>query len=270
MSDTEHLYAMIADACFGKDAPAAYTRNLGEYLAGHGVDAEDAEALIAEPPRLGLYRMLIRQNAVNVIASILDRSQARFEHHAPSVWDASVDAFLAEVGPRTPHLRDVPSEFFAWACPTWRANDTLPPFLVDHAELELAEFTVGIGARRMATPALVEVSADRSLVFEEPHRILRLAWAVHEMPIEADAPVPEKRDVLLFLYRDAEHATCTMELTPLAAAILGRLLVGEPLGRAIAAACAAQNRALDDDVLAGAAQLLGDLGERGVLLGASG
>ena len=43
---------------------------------------------------------------------------------------------------------------------------------------------------------------------------------------------------------------------------------GEALGNAMVAACEAKAHPLDDSVLAGAARLLADLGERGVLLGA--
>ncbi len=54
----------------------------------------------------------------------------------------------------------------------------------------------------------------------------------------------------------------------LASAILERLVAGEALGSALAGACEAQGIALEPALLAEAASLLSDLGERGVLLGA--
>ena len=44
--------------------------------------------------------------------------------------------------------------------------------------------------------------------------------------------------------------------------------LGRPLAQAMVEACAASGHEMDDAVLGGAARLLADLGERGVLLGA--
>jgi hypothetical protein len=98
---------------------------------------------------------------------------------------------------------------------------------------------------------------------------MHLAWAVNVMPPEDLRAAPEARPVSVLVYRDAEHRTRYLELTPLASAILERLFAGDALGPAMVAACKAKDHPLDDQVLAGAAQLLADLGERGVLLGAA-
>ena len=102
----------------------------------------------------------------------------------------------------------------------------------------------------------------------DPKRMITLGWAVHELPREDVAAEPEERSVSLLAYRDAQHRARYLALTPLAAAILERLIAGEALGAAMIGACASQGRPVDDAVLAGAARLLADLGERGVLLGA--
>jgi hypothetical protein len=105
-------------------------------------------------------------------------------------------------------------------------------------------------------------------VFAEPKRLIHLAWAVNEVPRDDEAAEPAERPVSILVYRDAEHRSRFLELTPLAAAILVRLFAGDALGEAMVAACTAQAHPLDDAVLGGAARLLADLGERGVLLGA--
>ena len=110
------LHAMITEACFG-DSEAAWGVDLAAYLAKHGVDAEDAEAILASPRRLGLYRQLVRHNVVHVIGVMLERTRARLDVCVPGEFDRAVAGFLSEHGPRTPHLRDVPSEFLAWASP---------------------------------------------------------------------------------------------------------------------------------------------------------
>lgn len=267
MTDVARLHALFADACFG-DAEAALAGDLAPYLARHGIAAEDAAALLASPRRLGLYRMLVRHNVVNVIGTMLERTRARLEHHAAGAFDRSVDAFLAAQGPRTPHLRDVPRELLAWTAPRWRADERIPRWLADYAEYELVDFTIGVAPRPAPPPPLADVTADRALVFADPQVIVHLGWAVHRIGSEDLAAVPEERPVSLLVYRDGQNVTRFLDLTPLAAAILERLLAGRPLANAMTEACAAAGEPLDGAVLAGAAQLLADLGERGVLLGA--
>lgn len=261
----ERLHAMIADACFG-DSAEALAGDLGAYLAAHGVEGEDAEAMLASPRRLGLYRQLVRHNVVNVVGTMLERTRARLDAHVPGEFDRTVDGFLAAQGPRTPHLRDVPSELLAWASPRWRADARIPAWLPDHAELELVDFTIGVAPRAAEPPPLADVTADRALVFGDPRVIVHLAWAVHERR-DTDE-VPEQRPVHLLVYRDAEHVVRYLDLTPLASEILERLFAGRPLAQAMVEACAASDHPMNDAVLAGAARLLADLGERGVLLGA--
>lgn len=261
------LHAAIAEACFG-DAAEAIEGELGAYLARHGVDEEDAEAILASPRRLGLYRQLVRHNVVNVIGVMLDRTRARLDVHVPGAFERTVDGFLAEQGPRTPHLRDVPSEFLAWAAPRWRADAAVPAWLPDYAELELVDFTIGVAPRPAPPPPLADVTADRALVFGDPRVLVHLAWAAHEVPAGDVRAVPDNRAVHLLVYRDAEHCTRYLDLTPLAAGILERLFAGRPLAQAMVEACETSGHPLDDTVLAGAARLLADLGERGVLLGA--
>lgn len=263
---SERLHAMIASACFGKDA--TFDDDLEAHLARHGVDAEDAEAILASPRRLGLYRRLVRHNVTSVSETMLERTRARMEAIAKGAFADTIAAFLDEAGPKTPHLRDVPAELLAFAAPRWRKDARLPEWLVDYATLELLDFTIGVAPRPLPPPALDEVTADRALVFADPRTLVRLAWAVHEIDGEAGAASPERRDVAILVYRDAEHATRFLELTPLAGSILERLFDGATLADAMVDACRAHGCALDEAVLGGAARMLADLGERGVLLGA--
>ncbi|HVJ88500.1 MAG TPA: putative DNA-binding domain-containing protein [Labilithrix sp.] len=266
-SRTERLLAMLANACLGKDADVAFETDLEGFLASHDVAREDIDALLASPRRLGLYRRLVRHNVTAVIDTMLERTRARLEARVPGKFDDAVAAFLDELGPRTPHMRDVPSEFLAYAAPRWRADDRLPKWIADYAELELLDFTIGVAPRPLPPPPLAEVTADRPLVFAEPKQLISLAWAVNELPDDV-LREPAERPVSILVYRDKEHRSRFLELTPLAAAILDRLFAGDALGTAMVAACQAKGHPLDDSVLAGAARLLADLGERGVLLGA--
>lgn len=265
---TARMQAAFAKACFGSGR--AFDDDLAGFLASHGVAPEDAEALLASPRRLALYRRLVRHNVTGVIDTMLEVTRARLERAVAGEFDRMVTTFLDDAGPRTPHLRDVPSEFLAYAAPRWRDDARLPAWTVDHAELELSDFTVGVAPRPLPAPPLADVAIDRPLVFADPHKLLHLGWAVNRMSRQDLDAVPEQGDLSVLVYRDAEHRSRFLELTPLAGAILERLLAGSALGDAMMTACRAKGFALDDAVLAGAARLLADLGERGVLLGAKG
>lgn len=262
----ERLQFAIARACLGKEAE--FERDLAGFLEAHGVAPEDAEVLLASPRRLGLYRRLVRLNVTGVVTTMLARTRARLEARAPDEFEKTMTAFLDEVGPRTPHLRDIPSEFLRFAAPRWRSAGNVAPWLVDYAELELVDFTISVAPKFQPPSRLAEVTVDRPLVFAEPKRLVRLGWAVHELSDSDLSQEPRSRSIALLVYRDADHRSRFLELTPLAAAILERLFDGSALGAAMVSACEAESHPLDDSVLGSTARWLAELAERGVLLGA--
>lgn len=255
-------------ACFGRDEPPSEAGALRRYLAEAGVEGADADAIVAAPRRLGLYRRLLRGNVAGVCASILPVTRRHVDAVAPRLFDATVDAFLDEAGPRTPHLRDVPAELVAFAGPRWRARAATPAYLAELAEVEVLEFGVATALRDAPPTELGAVAVDRALVFASEARLARFAHPVHHVLRGEGVAPPPPGAVALLVYRDAEHATRFFDLSPLAAAIVERALAGAPLGEALAGACAASGEALSDEVLAGLARLLAELAERGVLLGA--
>jgi hypothetical protein len=258
------LELAIADACLGADEGALV--DLRGFLEARGVPADDIEAILASPPGLAVYRSLVRNNLARVVTRMLPRTRARMNAACEGRFDADLARFLDEVGPRTHYLRDVPHELYAWAAPRWRSDARVPAYLPDLAAHELAAFAIGAAEAREDAP-VADVALARPVVLAASARLARHAWAVHELPDGDDAQrEPERREVHLLGYRDAEHAVRWLELTPLAAAIVGRLHAGEALGAAVAGACAAFGTA-PADVGADIAKLLADLGARGVLRG---
>jgi hypothetical protein len=265
----EPLQRAIAEACLGAGAGEAVARDLRRFLADQGVDAEDVEAIVAAPPRLAVYRSLVRNGLAAVVGRMLPRTRARMNALCGGRFDADVVAFVDRVGPRTHYLRDVPAELLAWAEPRWRADPRVPPYLADLASHELAAFAVGAAQSARAGQPVTDVALDRPLVFVESAQLMRHAFAVHELPeSEEDVSPPPRRDVCLLAYRDADHAVRWLELTPLAAAVVERLLAGEALGAAVERACTESDVA-PAAVLTDVARLLGDLGTRGIILGAA-
>lgn len=269
MSGDEALQRAIADACLSAGAGEAIARDLRGWLEAHGVAPEDVEAILAAPPRLGVYRSLVRNGLSAVVLRMLPRTRARMNAACAGRFDADVAAFVDAAGPRTHYLRDVPAELVAWAAPRWRADARVPAYLPDLAALELASFAVAASAAAKTPGAPGELALDRAVAFTDSMRLLHAAWAVHELPADEDATAPPpRRDVQLLAYRDAAHAVRWLELTPLAAAVVDHLAAGVPLGPAVERACATHS-VTPSAVLPDVARLLADLGARGVLLGST-
>jgi hypothetical protein len=266
--DDAALQRAIADACLGASAGVLVEEDLGAFLRSHGVATDDVEAILAAPARLLVYRSLVRNGLGSVVLRMLPRTRARLDAARPGRFGADLASFAQDPGPRTHYLRDVPAEFYAWVAPRWRDDARVPRYLVDLAAFELAQFAIAASAPSHAPAQPAEVALDRPLAFTDSLRLLRSAWAVHELPDDESATQPPAaRDVTLLGYRDAGHAVRWLELTPLAGDVVSALVAGEPLGASIAGACAARGVA-PGDVVTDVARLLADLGERGVLLGA--
>jgi hypothetical protein len=268
MSDAERALARaLAEACFGADAGEALARDPRGFLEKHGVAAEDVEAALASAPRLAVYRSLVRNGLSGVVLRMLPRTRARMNALCADRFDRDFARFVDEVGPRTHYLRDVPHEFLAWVTPQWKRDAGIPAYLAALAEHEVTGFAIAAARRETQDRGdLTRVSLDHSIVFADSMRLLHYAWAVHELPDDEEArDAPAHRDVHLLAYRDAEHRVRWLELTPLASRIVEKLQAGESLGVAITHACGEFGTNPSSDAVA---NLLADLGHRGVLLGA--
>lgn len=262
------LQRAIADACLGERAGELLAGDLRAFLESHGVAAEDVEALLAAPARLQVYRSLVRNGLGSVVLRMLPRTRARLNAAVPGRFEADLAAFAQDPGPRTHYLRDVPAELFAWVTPRWKSDPNVPAYLADLAAFELAQFAIAASESSEPAGQLTELAFDRPITFTSSMRLLRSSWAVHELPAdEAATEPPAARDVTLLGYRDAEHQVRWLELTPLAGDIVRALASGQALGSAAEHACAAHGVA-PAAVLRDIAQVLADLGHRGVLLGA--
>lgn len=264
------LYDAFLRVCFDRAAERELTESPRAFLEARGVPPEDVEAMLADAPRLLLYRALVRGNLHAVVAARFERTRARM---GDAAFDATFDAFLEARGPRTHYLRDVPGEFLAWALERWRsaemdADDAgVPPYLRDLARYELLEFEAATRADDDA-PAAGPLALDRPLVFHPATRVARFEHAVHQLPeaIDDRAP-PARREVTLLVYRDADHALRYLELSPFVATMTLTLLDAVPLDAALASAAAAHALPMNDALLADVSRLLADFGQRGVVLG---
>jgi hypothetical protein len=276
----EALERAIADACLSASAGRELEEDLAAFLEARGVSRADAEAILQAPRRLAVYRSLVRNGLSSVVLRMLPKTRTRLNAACGGRFDADFRAFVEEKGPATHYLRDVPFEFVGWVVERWRSDAAVPAYMPDLAAYELAFFEVAsagpvpgaeAGGTSPAAPGrgrnVTEVALARPLAFHESTRLAHYGWAVHEL--DEDTQAPAHREVRLLAYRDAQHDVRWLDLTPLAAAILERLVAGATLAAAVEAACG-EHGVAPATVLQDIAGLLADLGSRGVLLGARG
>jgi hypothetical protein len=255
------LEGVFAELLLG---PALTRAELLALCERHAVAPEDAEALGESHARLLVYRDLVRGNLREALQLSIPRSMARLG----ASFDEYFDRFLQERAPRTHYLRDVTPELLAFCRPYWADDPRVPAYLADlalHESLHIEVSALPVLPRgHEAAPLTLEQGVD----FSAALRLVRYAHAVHELDADiADRSTPAPRPVALLVYRSREHEVRYLELSPLAHDIVERLLADDSLASAVQEAAARAGTPLTEGVLAGAAQLLADLAERGVIRG---
>jgi len=255
------LEGVFAELVLG---PALSQEELFALCEKHGVSSADAAALGETSERLHVYRELVRSNLREAIQLSIPRSMARLG----PLFDEYFDRFLQERAPRSHYLRDVTPELLGFCAPLWAADARVPSFLPELALHESLHIEVSalqaLPRGHVAAPLALEQGVQLGAAL----KLVQYRHAVHELPDdEADRSVPEERPVSLLVYRSPEHEVRYLELTPLARGIVERLLAGDTLGGAVRGAAAGAGAALTEAVLSGAAKLLADLAERGVVWG---
>ena len=256
------LESALAELVLGAELDVADDAAVRAWFDRHGVAPEDRAAL--DVRRLGVYRGLVRHNLRQAVELAMPRVVARL---GPT-FDEYFDRFLAERGPRTHYLRDVTAELLDFCEPSWENDRRIFAWTMELARHEALQIELGA----MPVPSRAEepraLELDQGARFTDACRLVRYQHAVHRLSEDtADRTEPTRAATALFVYRSPEHEVRHLELTPLAAAILERLLAGSSLRQAVTGTASELGVALDAGVLKGAAQLLADLGERGALLG---
>lgn len=258
------LESVFAELVLG---PARSQQDLLALCQKHAVDAADTAALAESFERLSVYRELVRGNLREALQLAIPRSIARLG----ALFDEYFDRFLAEQAPRTHYLRDITPELLAFCAPLWEKDPRVLSYLHDLALHESLHIEVSAlpSLPRGHVPAAL--SLEQGVELSVALRLVQYRHAVHELSAdEADRAAPIQRAVSLLAYRSPEHEVRYLELTPLARGIVERLLLGDSLANAVEISASAAGSPLTEAVLAGAAQLLADLAERGVVRGPRG
>ena len=235
-----------------------------EGYASLAVDPRDGAALkAADTRRIHVYRGLVRSTIRGGIKAQLELTVA---HLGEEHFERTLDAFCSTELPRSRLFRDVPYELARWACPRWRDDPALPPWIADLARWELLEFDVYTAERQSRDDVLdSEPTADQSIAFDGSARLGRFDWTVHQIEGSEE---PTSKKVALLCYRDNDGDLRKMDLTPIALSLLEALMFeGMALAEAVQTACAANDHPIDQKVIDGTSQVLEDLSHRGVVLG---
>ncbi len=245
-----------------EDDPTA----IGRWLDDAGVHPDDRAAILERGiGRLSGYRRLVRGNVQGAIELAIPRAIYRM---GTDVFEGYLAQWLAEDGPRTHYLRDVTREFLDYCEPRWPRDSRVPDYLMNLARHEALRIEIASQSARPLDSEPGELQLDQPVRFIEAARLVRYAHAVHQLSEEeTDESPPDAREVALLVYRSPSHEVRYLELTPLAAQILERLLSGIVLQQALLEGCAALGVSLTQEVLDGTARVLADLAERGALLG---
>ena len=244
--------------------PAPRRESLAALCEKYAVGADDRAALSESLERLAVYRELVRGNLREALLLSIPRSAARLG----PLFDEYFDRFLSEQAPRTHYLRDVTPELLGFCRPLWVVDARVPSYLADLALHESLHIEVSALPSLPRGHVAAPLTLESGVALTEALRLVNYRHAVHELPAGvADRTVPAERPVRLLVYRSPEHEVRYLELTALAHGIVQRLLLGDSLGSAVQGAAAEAGSALTEAVLSGAAQLLADLAERGVIRG---
>ncbi|RMG99653.1 MAG: hypothetical protein D6705_02755 [Deltaproteobacteria bacterium] len=255
--------------CVDPDAPARLAADADRYLADLGLGPSDRAALLATGPRrLVTYRRLVHNRLRNATRGLMPRTVAR---RGDAAFGADFDGFMAERGPKSPYLRDVPGEFLAWVAPRWADAPDVPPYLAQLGRYELLDYEVANEPSGGEPHTGRPLALDRPLRVDGSVRLARFDYGFHRLPRNPkDRTVPEQADTPLLVYRDrTAYKARYLLLSSFGWELMRRIVEdGSAVEPALREACAALGRPLDDHHLAVAAELFADLEGRGVLLGA--
>lgn len=231
-----------------------------------GLDPRECAGMLRHgPTRLLAYHEMVHNRLLGTIRTFLGAAAERLGRDR---LRADVDAWIAEPGPTTPYLRDIPAEFLAWARPRWEADDSLPPWLPELAAHQVLIRTVRNDPREVGEQNDHKLDLERPIACNATVRVVRYRWSVHRLPKQLtpeQAPVEDSPIVIAYRRRDEQPAFVDIE--PRAAHLLELLLAGNSLRDALFGACAATGETLDDAILSATALTLADWIDRHVLLG---
>lgn len=222
------------------------------------------EANVADVERFVLYRQLVQGRFWGALEVSIPRTIARI---GKDILQRDLREWIYQRATKSVYMRDIAPEFLAFVGTRWHDELHLPEYLQELALHELLTIDVAAGFDDDAKSPIESVDLETCLRFQQAAKLAHYRYAVHRLPDdEEDRSEPALGDWWILGYRDADDRVRFLELTPLAASVVDKLMQGQCLHDAAANGCASVGVALDDAALATIAVLLDDLEERGVFI----
>ncbi|MDX2052340.1 MAG: hypothetical protein SFV15_08125 [Polyangiaceae bacterium] len=250
---------------FSREFDATDPDAVAAALAKLDLAEAEREELRQQMPKIAVYRRLIHATLRDAMELGMPRLVARLGR----LFDEYFERFLSEQAPATHYLRDVTPEFLAFVAPLWPVDARIPAWAHDLGRHESLRIEVAAAVNTPIPEVPEGLELERGVRFTEACRLVRYEYAVHQLSADIeDRSEPKAARTHLLVYRSPEHDVRYLELSPVAAEILGGLLQKRlTLGQALTEAYSAHGIALSESELQGVARLLADLAARGALLG---
>jgi hypothetical protein len=239
------------------------TDDLRHRLARVCLDAtpsrDDLRALGGDASRWILYRTMVRGRFVDTLAEGLPRAFAALGR---ARLEAAVDHWLTHAPPMTRYVRELSIEFARHVERAPAAFDGAPAWSLDALRYDAAVMACHI-APEASLEGVVELDMARPVALSPAQRLVRVDHTVHL----DGAPAARARALVVYRARETD-AIETLELTPIAADIYEAMGDGaRTLTDCVTAALARNDSHAGQVFIESFADLLGDLLDRGVILG---
>ncbi len=235
---------------------------LARYCLSPTPDPADAEILGDDRARWDLYRAMVRHRFEETVGEALPRVRSAL---GSAALGAAIERFLAVCPPTPRYVREL-GERFADHLVAQGLSHGAPPWLADLARLEKSRMEV-LCEQDVSGDAIGDFEMDRPAGFAPWHRLLRVAWDVHRHdPPEGHVP----GTFALLVYREpVGHRAMVLELSPIAGDLVEAMAPGDRTVTACVIDVLQRHNASAGAVFTTSfAGLLGDLMDKGVLLGA--
>ena len=221
------------------------------------------------PARMQVYRELLLANFETALGNCFPVLRSLLDGRS---WKALVQEFFAGHRCRSPFYRELPGEFREWLrTPQHDALRATLPFLDELAHYEWVEMALDTDPRTIPTDG---IAPDGDLLDGIP-ALNPLAWLLrYRYPVPRIGPqfrpgAPLAQPIELIIHRRRDHRIGFLEVSPLVAALVGRLETNtDRNGRELLTELAASFPQLTVDafVAAGAAALA-EMAGRDIVLG---
>ncbi len=234
-------------------------RRLARVCFDAAPSADDIAALGDDPARWMLYRAMVRGRFVDTFIEALPRFAAALGRERLT---RAVDAWLAEAPPATRYVRELSIEFARFIEAAPHRLDGAAPWALDAARYEAAVMRCHV-ALDASRDGVTDLDMALPAALSPAQRLVRASWSVHLDGEPAPGPLA------LVVYRAiGTDAIETLELTPVAADIYEAMTDGaRSLTDCATSALARNDSAAGQLFIETFANFLGDLIDRGVLLG---